>query len=265
VPHITFATIVLASLLLPAIAVAQGTPAGEPTDIPPVVWELQTLSTGAEQLTPPNPAAYTVQFLSDGELRVRADCNRGIGDYTLDGSSITIGPIGLTRMGCPAGSLDGRFMEALSRAAVWSFQDDLLILDAPADSGSLAFAPALTGVVWEWQGFAGGDGSTVTPDDPTAYTIAFVNESELALRADCNQGRGAWTADPPQIDLTPGAITVIGCEEGSLDGRFLTDLDQVSSFVFREGLLYLALPMDAGIHAFAGTPPTIDATPAAGS
>ena len=36
--------------------------------------------------------------------------------------------------------------------------------------------------------------------------------------------------------------------------RFLRDLDQVTSHVFRDGKLYLALPMDAGIHAFAPPP-----------
>ena len=66
------------------------------------------------------------------------------------------------------------------------------------------------------------------------------------------------------MDLRVGGDSAM-CPSGSLMERFLRDLDQVTSHVFRDGKLYLALPMDAGILAFAPTslaPPA--ATPAPG-
>ena len=55
------------------------------------------------------------------------------------------------------------------------------------------------------------------------------------------------------------------CEPESLMDRFLRDLDEVNSHVFRDGNLYLALPLDSGILEL--TPRSIDpaeATPVAG-
>lgn len=261
---IAVALAAVAGLFVPALAFAQSTPAPESAAIPPVVWELRSMNVGADPFEPPDPAAYTAQFLPDGELLVQADCNRGIGDFALDGDSIAIGPIGLTRMGCPEGSRGVEFVDLLSQAVRWSYRDDLLVLELPADAGSLAFAPALSGVVWEWQGFQGGNGAVVAPEHPAAYTIAFEPGGTLALQADCNRGEADWTADPPAIRIKPGTMTLIGCESGSLDGEFLAGLEQASSFVFRDGRLFLALPMDAGIHAFAAAVPGEAASPTAG-
>jgi hypothetical protein len=43
----------------------------------------------------------------------------------------------------------------------------------------------------------------------------------------------------------------MACPEDSLDAAFARYLDEAVSFVFRDGKLYLALPVDAGIAEFA--------------
>lgn len=254
-------------LAAPLAAGAQGTatPSAAAPEMPPVVWELQSMTTKGSTAEPADPAAYTIQFLPDGELRVRADCNRGRASYEIGGQNLAIGPVALTRMGCPAGSLDARFVDALSRAKEWSFADDQLVLTIPGGDDSLNLAPALEGVVWQWQGFHGSEDSVLTPDDPAAYTIEFQSDDVLLVRADCNRGSWAWSAEPPAVTIEPGTMTLVGCEEGSLGDRFSFDLGEVSSFVFRDGRLFLALPMDAGIHEFAAVAPEPEATPEARS
>lgn len=59
-----------------------------------------------------------VQFEPGGELGGYAGCNRFFGSYQLDGNTIKIKPLGLTRMACPPPimSFEISFIEALQSA-----------------------------------------------------------------------------------------------------------------------------------------------------
>ena len=52
---------------------------------------------------------------------------------------IALGPVALTKMACPPGSLSDRFAREVGRAAVWFQRDGDLHLDLPMDSGTLRF------------------------------------------------------------------------------------------------------------------------------
>ena len=88
-----------------------------------------------------NPASYTVQFQSSGIARIQADCNRGAGSYTIDGSSISIEIGALTRAQCPPDSRSEEFIRYLDGAAVWFMDGENLFIDLFADSGTMKFAP----------------------------------------------------------------------------------------------------------------------------
>ncbi len=82
---------------------------------------------------------YTAEFLDDGTVNVQADCNSGRGNYTLDGSSITISELAMTRALCAPESLSDQYVEYLSAAAIYFFEEDDLFFDLPADSGTMRF------------------------------------------------------------------------------------------------------------------------------
>ncbi|MGH2531349.1 MAG: META domain-containing protein [Thermomicrobiales bacterium] len=234
---------------------AQGTPQSATPDsapaIPPVVWHLAaiTAADGSEQI-PDDPDKYTIQFLPEGVAAIVADCNVGSGAYTVEGASLDIANIISTLVACPPESISDDYLRYLDEAVSFSYEEDALVLALP-DAGPLRFIPALTGVVWEWQGFEGGDDSEIVPDVPSNYTIQFLPDGSAHVLADCNRGRGTYTADEALIDISPIALTRIGCPPGSLGTEFAADLEEVNTYVFRDGNLYLALPMDAGIHEFA--------------
>ncbi|MCC6315437.1 MAG: META domain-containing protein [Thermomicrobiales bacterium] len=241
---------------------AVGTPVAEPA-IAPLVWRLQRieLPDGASR-APKDPAHYTVQFLPDGELAVLADCNRGRGSWVMDGAVLTLGPIATTRIACGPDSLDQEFLSRLQRANGWSYRDDGdLILTSSADAAVLVFAPELLGIVWSWQHFLGGNDATVTPTDPTQYEVVFRSKGRLAVRADCARGKGSWQIDGSAIDLSIREVAPETCGSASLRDRFISDLNEASSFVVRDGMLHLALPMDAGILSFAARIAPDNATP----
>ena len=73
---------------------------------------------------------------------------------------------------------------------------------------------------------------------------------ELAILAGCVRILGMYTVDGPIIGLSFDGPIPAGCQPEQLTRRYLRDLGDVSSHVFRDGHLYLALPADAGIMAF---------------
>ena len=88
------------------------------------------------------PERYTLRLLPSGTARIQADCNRGAGKYTVDGSSVDLEVTTLTRAACPPGSLSTDYVKYLNAAAVWFMQDGDLYFDLFADSGTMRFVKA---------------------------------------------------------------------------------------------------------------------------
>ena len=127
-----------------SIAVASGASAqaaaGLPGEMIDVTWEWVSFTTPVEEITVDAPERYTVQFMKDGNVALRADCNRGMASYTAgsDGK-LTFGGIALTRAMCPEGSLSNRFVREVERASTYFLRDGDLFLELPVDSGTLRF------------------------------------------------------------------------------------------------------------------------------
>ena len=112
---------------------------GAPT-LAEVVWKWQGTTTATEEITLDDASKYTVEFTVDGKVNVKADCNKGFATYTTDGKSITISPIGLTKIFCGEASKDTVFVTQLQNAAVYFFRDGNLMLDQKADGGTMKFS-----------------------------------------------------------------------------------------------------------------------------
>jgi heat shock protein HslJ len=252
--------------LLAALPPVQATPT-PPTEprIPPVVWELTAFAeSDADPVDIAEPERYTVQFLPDGQLAIRADCNSGGASYTAENGTLQISPIRTTLVGCPPDSQADPFLILLEAATTFEFDDDGM-LQITGPEGSLTLRPTLTAVIWEWRELRGGDDSVIAPDHPERYTLTFLDAGKLAVRADCNRAMGTFRVDAPTLELDAAAMTRAMCPPESLSDRFLRDLADVRSHVFRDGNLYLALWADAGIMEFvAQAPEPNDATPTAG-
>lgn len=245
------------ALLLPVLAftplLATATPAPTRSIIPPIVWQAIAITDRAGATTEiADPDRYTAQFLPDGALLIKADCNRGRSTYEIVDGKLTVQPGISTLALCPPQSHDLAFKAALSGATGFAFDDEGLLLLTGSD-GDLTLQATLEGVVWQWEQFAGGDDSLVTPATPSRYTLSFLPDAKLAVQADCNRARGSWSALNSQLELKVGGMTRAMCPEGSLSNDFVEDLGFVRSHVFRDGKLYLSLMADAGIMTFTAT------------
>ncbi|MGB0435594.1 MAG: META domain-containing protein [Mycobacterium sp.] len=117
-------------------------------------WQLTEIqSMDDTQGTTPVPDAqrYTVTFDGGAEGETRAsfqiDCNRGSGSWLATPSQsggsgqLTFGPIAITQMACPPGSLDQRVSTALAGVRTYLIEDGRLHLSLLADSGILTWQP----------------------------------------------------------------------------------------------------------------------------
>ncbi|GIK40643.1 MAG: hypothetical protein BroJett011_44760 [Chloroflexota bacterium] len=103
---------------------------------------------------------------------------------------------------------------------------------------------------WRWQQTQESSGDLTTPLDPARYTIEFMADGRVAVQSDCNQGAGNYTANANTLDIGELATTKMACPPGSLDAEFMRQLDEVISYLFKDGSLYLELPVDSGSMEF---------------
>ena len=125
-----------ATLLLAVLAV--GWPAAEPSaadTLAPSSWRIVAI-VGA-------PAAYeeTLDF-KDGKASGKAACNRYFSAYTLDGTKLSFGPVGATRMHCgdlmPA---EDALFAALGRIAGLRRDGEQLVLVNASGGDEVVLAP----------------------------------------------------------------------------------------------------------------------------
>ncbi|HNP35643.1 MAG TPA: META domain-containing protein [Woeseiaceae bacterium] len=115
-------------------------------------------------------------------------------------------------------------------------------------------APAtdeLSGSAWQLVRIQSMDDSVYTPDERRHYTLEFGTDGSIAVRADCNRGRGTWNAESAnQLLIGPLALTRAMCGPGSLHDRFVADLGFVRSYILQDGMLHLATMADGAILDF---------------
>ncbi|WP_158500453.1 META domain-containing protein [Xenococcus sp. PCC 7305] len=106
------------------------------------IWQLQEIRYNNDELIEvANPDNYTIEFLPDGQLAIKADCNRALGAYTQDGSSISIEIGATTRALCPPESISEQYLRDLQAATIFFFKDGYLYFDLKFDTGTMKFRP----------------------------------------------------------------------------------------------------------------------------
>ena len=146
-------------------------------------------------------------------------------------------------------SLTRRGTKALPKPRVVTFTaagDTLTAVDPnPKEWGSAGLtltrdlAGGLIGGTWHMTKVVHGNDQPVVPKDPSKYTVQFGEDGTLSLLADCNRGRGSYSADPPKLHVGPAAITRMMCPPGSLDTIFLRDLSAAATFDLDDGELHV--------------------------
>jgi heat shock protein HslJ len=125
-------------------------------------------------------------------------------------------------------------------------------------------ASELIGIVWAWQDFQGGDGSTITVDDPSRYTIQFFPDGQVGVQADCNSASGSYRVDnDSMLEIEMTVMTMAMCPEGSLSDEFIRNLNATThkdigargNYVRQGNELFINLVLDSGQMRFLASAP----------
>ena len=132
---------------------------------------------------------------------------------------------------------------------MWLFLWTLILACAPISPRSAK--ANLGGTSWQLVKFQGGDGTVLTPEDRSKYTLAFAPDGVMTARIDCNRARAGWkSSEPGRLEFGPIAATRAQCPPGSLHDQIMKQLPHVRSYLVKDGHLYLSLMADGGVYEF---------------
>ena len=103
-------------------------------------WKLQSLTRlDSTTVNVAEPDRFTLEFVQDtSRLALRADCNRGFGSYTTSGSTLTLGPVAITKAFCASTApFDDEYLRFLSGENVVNVTATSLVLSS--SRGTLRF------------------------------------------------------------------------------------------------------------------------------
>ena len=107
-------------------------------------WQLVSIQSGdGDPLQPANPEDYRIAFDAAGSFAAQVDCNRVLGDWSLENQKLTIQAGPTTLAACPPESLSETFIQWLFAAGGASIAEDgTLLVFAIQDEkfGQLLFA-----------------------------------------------------------------------------------------------------------------------------
>ena len=103
------------------------------------VWRWQESDAPMGKTTIDKPENYQLEFMADGKLSVKADCNGGGGSYTTEGGNISFVRIFTTKIFCGEKSLDNRFLQNLESARTYRIEGNSLFVEGAGDNGTMKF------------------------------------------------------------------------------------------------------------------------------
>jgi putative lipoprotein len=139
-------TLLLLTFIATRIVAAQAVSQRSVRDLVGPYWQLVRFQGGdGTTLTPDPRAKYTISFATDGRVTVRIDCNRGNGTWRSAGANqLEFGPLALTRVMCPPGSLHDRIVRHWPYVRSYTMRNGHLFLSLMADGGIYEFEPMTT-------------------------------------------------------------------------------------------------------------------------
>jgi heat shock protein HslJ len=107
---------------------------------------------------------------------------------------------------------------------------------------------------WQWVRSTDDSGKETKVDAPEKYTVQFfLADGKVAVKADCNNAAGSFTADAHNLSISLGPMTLAACPTGSLSDQFVKELGGVQAYLFDGDNLIAGKP-DSGSMRFQPAP-----------
>lgn len=238
----------LVGLLIPAVAMA------ESESVSPIAnssWQVQDTNGEISESIP-----FGVTFRDDETLVVTTGCPEVSGTYeVLEGGGISIDVLDNANVTCDEAQAK-TFLGNLEMATSFMVDDDGLLHLHLSDGSLYTFDPALIGVTWQWVEFQSSNDTLVTPAETDIHQVLFNQDGSVDLSTPCASGTGTFIDSTTEFDVDLKTVDTTACAADSPASLLIRDLEMATSYVIRDGHLYVALPMDGGIHEFAPVYPS---------
>ena len=106
-------------------------------------WQLvKVTGSDGKSVEPDDRSKYTLSFEPDGGVVARIDCNRGHATWKSESPNrLALGPLALTRMMCPEGSMHDRVAADWGAVRSYAISGGHLLLSLMAGGGTYEYEP----------------------------------------------------------------------------------------------------------------------------
>jgi heat shock protein HslJ len=180
------------------------------------LWTLQRYANGSAMVDVPAGVEANATF-ENSRIAGNGGCNRFGGDYTVNGASISFGPLMSTMMACgsPQDDVEKAYLAALGKAATFTATADTLTMYDASGADLLVFTatmPApLRGPTWHLVSYNNGKQAVVGIEAGTDPTAVFGDDGTISGLATCNQFNGTFSTTDGTIKIGPLATTLMAC------------------------------------------------------
>ncbi len=108
----------------------------------------------------------------------------------------------------------------------------------------------LTGVTWKLTEIQKTNDSTTTIENPDRYTLLLEPNGQVAIRADCNYGKGTYTTNGSQLAIGIDTLTRALCPLDSRSDDYIRMLNESRSYVLQGAVLFISYGIDSGTLKF---------------
>ncbi len=237
---------------------ADETPATPAISLPGTDWDLVSYGPADAPQTPAEDTRPTLSFTANG-ISGSTGCNSFFGDYTLEGTDLSVGMLGSTEMFCE-GLMDqeATIMQMLQEAQ--SISADAEGLTIYTAQGEMVFQPpvnqTLAGVDWVLSGIADTEKEAVVSTWIDGEITAVFAEGQMSGSAGCNNYFASYETDGEKLTLGPVGSTKKLCDEehNAREMEFLTALQNVTGYTISRDSLTLTDAAGNGLLFFQTQP-----------
>lgn len=248
-----------------ALALSACASAEDGASLEGTIWELVSYQNRDGETVEAVPGSGARAEFDGQQISGDSGCNRFSGSYTVDGNSISIGPLASTLMACPDPLMEQEFgfTSGLQSASTYEISGDQLELANAEGETVVTFVAteglSLTGRTWIATGVNNGREAVVSIVIGNEITAIFGEDGSLSGSAGCNAYGGTYEVDAQNMLIGPLAVTERFCAEpeGTMEqeAEYLAALSTVATWNIDGQILDLRTSEGSRAVAYTAGPP----------
>ncbi len=200
-------------------------------------WDVAALINDSLALAVPVESSSLTATITDTEINGSSGCNSYMGAASIDGSSVSFGPLAGTLMACAEPEVMDQeqvFVTLLQSVDQWETTSDGVDLKVDGDTviQLVAVDTNLADTTWDVVAVNNQSGGVQSVVDGSAPTLIFDEESGVTGSTGCNNFFGSYSTDGDTIAFSGIGATEMYCADtADQEMWILAALDEATAYV----------------------------------